>query len=324
MKILVTGGAGYIGSCVVRNLLPQHEVVVYDNLSTGFKQAIPESVRFVLGDVRDKILLSRILKDYKIEAVLHFAAKMVVPDSITDPASYYDNNTMGVLSLTEACRQNNINKIVFSSTAAVYGNAVTDGSLISEKVRPEPLNPYGWSKWMSEQILQDAQTAYGIRSVCLRYFNVAGAHLEWSCGARQPNATHLIKVAAQAALGQRKNVEIFGTDYPTKDGTCIRDFIHLQDLAVAHVLALDYLVQGQASEILNCGYGQGSSVRDVLTTMQKVSNVPFVAAPRARRPGDPVCVLADNTKIKSLLNWQPKYNDLEYICKTAFEWEKGL
>lgn len=323
MKVLVTGGAGYIGSHTTQKLLKAgHEVIVYDNLSTGFVEAIPLCAQFIRGDVLDTFKLENILRSLGIEAVIHFAAKLIVPESLIKPLEYYENNTMGVLSLAKACVAANVRKVVFSSTAAVYGN-FTGAPLVSEKAQPAPLNPYGLSKLKSEYLLRDCEHAYGLRSVCLRYFNVAGAAVDGSNGQRTQNATHLIKVASEAACGLRPEVGIYGTDYPTIDGTGVRDYIHVEDLADLHVLALDYLCTEGDSQIFNCGYGQGYSVREVLRTMQNVSGFYFKMKNLPRREGDASSLVADNSKVKEYFSWMPKRNNLSLICESAFKWEKS-
>lgn len=322
MKIMVTGGAGYIGSHTANKLLQAgHEVLIYDNLSTGFSVAIPKAATFVLGDVRDATMLGRVIKDKKIEAVIHFAAKLIVPESILQPADYYENNTMGVLALVKASQQQGLKKIVFSSTAAVYGEA-TPGGLVSEDSPTLPIHPYGASKLMSERILVDAEKAYGIRSVSLRYFNVGGASEDLSNGPRMKNASQLIKVAAEVAAGKRPFMEIYGTDHKTPDGTCQRDYIHVDDLADLHLLALQYLENGHPGAILNAGYGHGYSVREVLDVMKKVSGVNFEVRELPKREGDMPVSVADTRQIKKILKWQPKFDSLETICRTTYEWEK--
>lgn len=322
MKVLVTGGAGYIGSHTVQNLIDAgHQIVVYDNLSTGFKDAIPLKADFVFGDVRDKLMLSRIMKDKQIEAVVHFAAKLIVPESIEKPAEYYENNTLGVVALVQACLENKIDKVVFSSTAAVYGDANEGSEAISELAKTAPLNPYGQSKLMSERILFDCEAPHGLRAVCLRYFNVAGAALDGKNGQRTKNATHLIKVASEAACGKRSALGLFGSDYKTHDGTCIRDYIHVEDLADLHVLALQYLGDGGKSEVFNCGYGHGFSVREVIASVKKVSRVDFVVNEQERRPGDAASLVADSSKVKKTFGWTPERDNIELICRSAFEWE---
>ena len=323
MKVLVTGGAGYIGSHTAHALLKAgHEVVIYDNLTTGFREAIPSACEFVLGDVRDVFLLESVLQKFKIEAVIHFAAKLIVPESIEKPLEYYENNTVGVMSLTEACVKQGVLKIIFSSTAAVYGNSMTSG-LVSEESLVAPLNPYGSSKLMSEQILRDCEAPYGLRSVCLRYFNVAGASVAGNNGQRTKDATHLIKVACEAACGKRNQVGVFGTDYPTVDGTGVRDYIHVDDLADLHVLALNYLKNGGKTEIFNCGYGHGFSVKQVLAAVKKASGVDFKVEEKPRRAGDAARLVANAEKVRKAFSWIPKYDDLDLICHTAYKWEKG-
>ncbi len=322
MKVLITGGAGYIGSHTAQKFLQAgYEVVIFDNLTTGFRQAIPANAQFVQGDVRDQELLSKVISDHKTEAVVHFAAKLIVPESIAKPLDYYENNTSGVMSLARACIANKVDKVVFSSTAAVYGDANVEG-LITEESITRPLNPYGTSKLMSEQILRDCQGPHGLRSVCLRYFNVAGAALDGSNGQRTKNATHLIKVASEAACGVRESVGIFGTDYPTADGTGVRDYIHVEDLADLHVLAIRYLEKGHGSEIFNCGYGHGFSVRQVIDQVKIVSGVDFKVTEQKRREGDAAQLVADSSKVRKAFDWEPKRADLNLICRTAYEWEK--
>ncbi|WP_374001724.1 UDP-glucose 4-epimerase GalE [Bdellovibrio bacteriovorus] len=324
MRVLVTGGAGYIGSHTVSVLLRSgYQVVVFDNMTTGFRAAIGAGVEFVNGDVRSVSDLGNVLQKYSIDAVVHFAAKLVVPESIVQPVEYYQNNTAGVLSLLQACIANGVRKIVFSSTAAVYGDALASG-MVTENLQAKPLNPYGFSKLMSEQILRDCEEPHGIRSVCLRYFNVAGAAEDGKNGQRTANATHLIKVASQAACGKRASVGIFGTDYPTPDGTGVRDYIHVEDLADLHVLALNYLNEGGKSEIFNCGYGHGFSVREVIDTVKKVSGVDFKVEEQPRRAGDAATLVADSSKVRKAFNWTPKRDNLELICQTAYEWERSL
>lgn len=321
MKVLVTGGAGYIGSHTLRKLLKAgHVPVVFDNLSTGFREAIPAGVDFVLGDVRNKELVLQTLREKKIEAVIHFAAKLVVPESVRQPLEYYENNVMGTLLLLQACVAAHVKYFIFSSTAAVYGNPARVP--VTEETQPSPLNPYGTSKWMSEQILADTAYVHPLKYVVLRYFNVAGASIEGDNGQRTANATHLVKVASQAATGKRSQVEIFGTDYKTEDGTGVRDYIHVDDLAQAHTQALDYLEHGGPSEIMNVGYGRGFSVREVLREMKQASGRDFQIKESARREGDASTIVADSRKIQSKLAWKPHHDDLSLICKTAYEWEK--
>lgn len=324
MKVLVTGGAGYIGSHTAQALLGAgHQVMVMDNITTGFREAVPVGVELIQGDVRNGALLAEVLKKNSVDAIIHFAAKLIVPESLEKPIEYYENNTMGVLSLVQACVASNVKKVVFSSTAAVYGDVSTN-ALLTERTPTAPLNPYGSSKLMSEQILRDCEAPHGLRSVCLRYFNVAGAAEDGKNGQRTANATHLIKVASQAACGKRASVGIFGTDYPTPDGTGVRDYIHVEDLADLHVLALKYLNEGGKSEIFNCGYGHGFSVREVIDTVKKVSGVDFKVEEQPRRAGDAATLVADSSKVRKAFNWTPQRDNLELICKTAYEWEKKL
>jgi UDP-glucose 4-epimerase len=324
MKVLVTGGAGYIGSHTVGRLLASgFEVVVYDNLTTGFKVAVPEGVELVVGDIRDQALLTQVMKDHKVGAVIHFAAMLNVAESLTIPLDYYDNNTAGVLSLARACVAAGISKVVFSSTAAVYGDVEGDG-LLTEDIPKAPINPYGHSKLMSEQILQDFEKAYGLKSIRLRYFNVAGAADNGLNGQRTKKAFHLIHLASQTAAGIRSEMKIFGTDYPTQDGTCIRDYIHVEDLADVHVLALKHLLSGGTSDVFNCGYGEGFSIFQVLSTVKKVSGVNFPVEEVGRRAGDPAKLVADSTKLQSKLGWVPKRNDIDLICKSSCEWEQKI
>lgn len=323
MTIAVTGGAGYIGSHTVQELLKSNfRVVVIDNLSTGFRDSVPLEVPFFEADVRDTKKLSSIFKTEKVEAVIHFAAKLIVPESIQQPTLYYENNVGGICSLINASKENQISKIVFSSTAAVYGEPPSQ-KLISETDLTKPINPYGESKLMCEKVLKDSDSAYGIKSICLRYFNVAGAALDCKNGQKTKNATHLIKVASELACGKRNEVQIFGTDYPTEDGTCVRDYIHVVDLAQIHVLALLHLNRSQTSDVFNCGYGEGHSVKKVLTSMEKVAGKKLNISIGPRRIGDPSSLVADNSKLKAKLNWSPQFQNLELICKSAFDWEKS-
>lgn len=321
-KILVTGGAGYIGSHTVRKLIDSDfDVVVFDNLSTGFKDSIPSQCTFIQGDTLNYDDLGKVMTAHKFEAILHFAAKLIVPESVAEPIMYYENNVFGIINLIKAAKEHQINKIVFSSTAAVYGDSETQ-TPADEKSPVKPITPYGWSKLMSEQILSDSDKAYGVKSVCLRYFNVAGAQVDGKNGQKTKQATHLFKVAAEAACGSRKNVDIFGDDYKTADGTGVRDYIHVEDLANIHVLALKYLISGGSSEIFNCGYGTGYSVKQVLEAMKKVSGVQFKTEIKPRRAGDPGLLVADTAKVKTILHWVPLYNNLELIAKTTYDWEK--
>jgi UDP-glucose 4-epimerase len=319
MKVLVTGGAGYIGSHVVRQLGEAgHEVVVYDNLSTGHRWALLAGT-LVEGDLADGERLDALFSEHRFDAVLHFAAFIVVPESVAEPLKYYGNNTRNTLGLLKRVQRFGVPHFVFSSTAAVYG--MPEQTVIDETTPLAPINPYGASKMMSERMLMDLGAAGGPSYVALRYFNVAGADPETRIGQATPDATHLIKVACQAALGQRERLQIFGTDYETPDGTCIRDYIHVDDLARAHLDALDYLAAGGESQVLNCGYGRGYSVREVAEAVRRVSGVEFRVDEAPRRAGDPPALVADNARIKDVLGWQPKFDDLETIVADAWRWE---
>ncbi|MGM0558480.1 MAG: UDP-glucose 4-epimerase GalE [Myxococcota bacterium] len=322
MKVLVTGGAGYIGSHVAYELVDAgHDVVILDNLSTGVRENVPEQAEFVLGDTGDAELTRRVLAD-EVDAVMHFAASIVVPESVERPLAYYGNNTCNTRSLLEACVDVGVDKFIFSSTAAVYG--MPDEVPVDEQSPVQPINPYGWSKLMTEQMLQDAGAAHSLDYVILRYFNVAGADPEGRTGQSTPNATHLIKVASQAALGERDGMKIFGTDYDTRDGTGVRDYIHVSDLAKAHIQSLGYLDNGGSSVVLNCGYGHGFTVREVIDAVRAVSGVEFEAEPAERRAGDPPTLVADSFRIADLLGWSPEHDDLEFIVRTALDWEEKI
>lgn len=321
-KILVTGGAGYIGSHTTNALIESGlDVVIIDDLSTGFEKLIHPSAKFYNISVLNTDAVKKILIDENISGVIHFAAKIVVPESITNPIEYYKNNTMGVLSMLEACKNANIKNFVFSSTAAVYGDASME--LISESTPVVPLNPYGSSKLFSEQMIKDSEIEFGLKSVILRYFNVAGASQSLSFGQLSKKATHLIKIASETACGKRDSMSITGTDYNTPDGTGVRDYIHVEDLADIHVLAMKYLLNGGKSELFNCGYGHGSSVREVVDTVQKVSGVNFKVTEGPRRPGDAHQLVANSSKLKAKLGWIPKRDNLELICKSAYLFEKS-
>ncbi|BAU64085.1 UDP-galactose 4-epimerase [Stanieria sp. NIES-3757] len=321
-KILVTGGAGYIGSHTVKQLGESgYDIVIYDNLSTGSPSAILFG-ELIVGDLDDRQLLSQIFRTKNFDAVLHFAASISVPESIVNPLNYYANNTRNTLNLLQCCQEFGVNQFVFSSTAAVYGE--TKEYLVKESSPTVPVNPYGCSKLMSERIIQDYSKASNFKYVILRYFNVAGADHSGKIGQSSKKAAHLIKVGCDAALGRCNSVSIFGTDYPTPDGTGIRDYIHVEDLAIAHVKALAYLETNDESQILNCGYGQGYSVKEVLTKIKKISGVDFTVIETERRPGDPACVVAAADKIREVLGWQPQYNSLDTIVSTALAWEKKI
>ena len=323
MTVLVTGGAGYIGSHMVLRLIDAGEdVIVLDNLVTGFDWAVDGRARLVVGNAGDADLVAGILAKNAVESIIHFAGSVVVPESVTDPLKYYHNNTAVSRSLLEAAVTGGVKHFIFSSTAAVYGMTGLDP--VSEEVPLNPLSPYGKSKLMTEMMLADVAAAHPITYGVLRYFNVAGADPGGRVGQSTSGATHLIKVAAQAALGQRDKVGIFGTDYPTRDGTGIRDYIHVSDLAEAHALLLGYLRKGGASTTMNCGYGQGFSVREVIRTVREVTGADFVAEELPRRPGDPASVVARADKVRQVLGWVPKHDDLDKIVRDSLAWERHL
>jgi UDP-glucose 4-epimerase len=322
-NVLVTGGCGYIGSHVVRQLAEAgYKVVVYDNLSTGFADALINGEKLVQGDLADTASLDALFAEFGFRTVLHFAAAIVAPESVADPLKYYANNTRNTLNLLQACVKHKVERFVFSSTAAVYG--MPANGIASEESPTEPINPYGTSKLMSEWMLRDTAAAHPMKYVALRYFNVAGADPQARMGQRTPEATHLIKVSCQAALGMRDKVCIYGTDYPTHDGTGIRDYIHIEDLASAHLYALDYLEKGGESTRINVGYGCGSSVREVVAMVKKVSGVDFTVVESERRPGDPAELVAKADNIRAVLGWSPKHADLETIVADAWRWESKL
>lgn len=325
MNVLVIGGAGYIGSHTVQSLRKEkasgfNRIIVFDDLSTGFRSSVPEGVDFVVGDVRDTVALTRVMVEHKISAVIHFAAKLIVPESVREPLAYYSTNVAGVISLAQACKEAGVKNLIFSSTAAVYGNASGEEP-VTEESWPKPINPYGYSKLMAERILFDCTAAFGLKLVVLRYFNVAGAAVDGSNGQRTSNVTHLIQVACQTAQNKRPFLEVFGQDFATIDGTGVRDYIHVEDLAELHVLALNYLNTGGSSEILNCGYGRGFSVNEVIASVKRISGRDFLVKKIGRREGDPAIIVADSSKIQKLFSWSPKFNNLDLICKTAYEWE---
>jgi UDP-glucose 4-epimerase len=323
MAVLVTGGAGYIGSHMVLALTDAYEkVVVLDNLSTGFEWAIAPQAKLVKGDIADEELVGRIIKEHSIEAIVHFAGSIIVPESVTDPLGYYNNNTVKSRALMAAAVKGGVKNFIFSSTAAVYGNPET--MPVFETARPAPISPYGASKLMTELMLRDAHVAYGLNYVALRYFNVAGADPKGRSGQSTPNATHLIKVACQTVLGQRASMDVFGTDYPTPDGTCLRDYIHVSDLISAHMDGLAYLRKGGESGIFNCGYGKGYSVLDVIKAVEKAAGKPVNHVLGPRRAGDPAGIVAGADRVRDILGWQPKYADLDLIVRSALDWEKHL
>ncbi len=323
MAVLVTGGAGYIGSHMALGLLERGEdVVVLDNLLTGVAAQVPAQAVFIEGDVADDALVSKIMGDHAVDTVVHFAGSTVVPESVANPLKYYSNNTAATRNLLEACVRAGVDKFIFSSTAAVYG--ATDAPLVDEDAPKEPPNPYGRSKLMSEQMLADLSAATSLRYVALRYFNVAGADPQQRTGQSTPGATHLIKRACQAALGRLPNLGIFGTDFPTADGTGVRDYIHVTDLVDAHMLTLDHLRAGGASETFNCGYGSGFSVFEVVNAVERVTGLPVPVELQPRRPGDPPQVVADAGRLKAALGWTPRYASLDTIVDHAFKWEQRL
>jgi UDP-glucose 4-epimerase len=320
--ILVTGGAGYIGSHTALQLQARGErVVMLDNLSSGFRQAV-NGAPLVVGDVGDRELVLRTLAEHGIDTVMHFAAHTIVPESVRDPLKYYRNNTCATRSLLESCLQGGVRHVVFSSTAAVYG--MPHGDYAEEDSATVPINAYGTSKLMSEWMLRDLAAASDLRYVSLRYFNVAGSDPQGRVGQSTRNATLLVKVACEAAVGKRPFVSIYGTDYPTPDGTGVRDYIHVDDLAVAHVRALDYLRAGGTSTVLNCGYGHGFSVREVLASVERVSRRKLVIKEEPRRAGDPPMLVARADRVRSLLGWEPRLDDLDTIVRTSLAWEEKL
>ncbi len=321
MRILVTGGAGYIGSHVVKLLGERgYEILTYDNLSTGNRWAVLYG-DLVVGDLADKERLREVFESFRPEAVIHFAALIVVPESVREPLKYYRNNVVNTINLLEVMEEFGVRNFLFSSSAAVYGNP--QKVPIPEDSPLNPINPYGETKATVERILRDlGGSGKDFSYVSLRYFNVAGADPEGKIGFAYPNPTHLIIRAVKTAVGEFDRLEIFGTDYPTKDGTCIRDYIHVTDLAEAHVIALEYLVSTGNSEVFNCGYGHGYSVKEVVETTKRVTGVDFTVVESPRREGDPPALVADPSKIRKVLGWKPRYDDLEFIIKTAWEWER--
>jgi UDP-glucose 4-epimerase len=321
--ILVTGGCGYIGSHVTRQLYEQgFKAVILDNLSTGFRAALLNNEKLYKADLSDQAAIEKVFTDQKIDAVMHFAAALIVPESVENPIKYYRNNTFNTLNLLNAMNRHKIPALIFSSTAATYGQPKKVP--VFEDGQQDPESPYGASKLMSERMIIDIAAASGLKYIILRYFNVAGAEPQGRLGQRTPEATHLIKVATETATGKRPSMSIFGTDYPTRDGTCIRDYIHVEDLATAHILALKNLLNGGKSNIFNCGYGKGSTVQEVIDAVKKVSGNDFKVTKVPRRPGDVAEVVAGADKIRKELGWKPQHENLETIVQHSYNWEKRL
>ena len=322
--VLVTGGAGYIGSHAVLALLDAGwRVVVIDNLSTGFRWAVPEAATFIQGDIADQSLIAGLIEEHGIGAIIHFAGSIVVPESVSDPLKYYENNTVKSRSLIESAVRGGVRHFIFSSTAATYG--IPETVPITEQTRTQPINPYGWSKLMTERMLADTAFAHPLNYCALRYFNVAGADPQGRSGQSTAGATHLIKVAVEAATGKRESVAVYGTDYDTPDGTGVRDYIHVSDLAAAHVDALAKLIETpDESYVMNCGYGRGFSVLEVLDAVDRVTNMKIDRKLEARRPGDPDALVANNAKILATLPWRPRRDDLDTIVADALAWERKL
>ncbi len=323
MSILVTGGAGYIGSHMVYALTDAgRDVVVLDNLSTGARGLVSDAARFVEGDAGNVALVTGLIAKHGVETIIHFAGSIVVPDSVADPLAYYANNTVVARSLIEAAVKGGVKNFIFSSTATVYAGESADP--LSETLPTGPVSPYGRSKLMTEWMLEDCARAYDFRYVALRYFNVAGADAKGRTGQSSPRATHLIKRASQVALGRVAHLDIFGTDYPTADGTGVRDYIHVSDLVDAHARALDYLREGGPAAVMNCGYGHGASVRDVIASMERVTGRPLPVKESPRRAGDPPWLVADARKVRDVLGWRPQHDDLDKIIRSAYAWEQRL
>lgn len=320
--VLITGGAGYIGSHAVLAFSEAgYPVVVLDDLSTGIQNNLPANIPFHQGDVADKAGVEALIRQHSVQHLIHFAGSIVVPESVADPLAYYRNNTAASRNLLEVAVRTGVRTFVFSSTAAVYGEPAVVP--VNEDATPEPTNPYGRSKLMTEWMLRDVAAAHDLSYVALRYFNVAGADPLGRTGQSTPRATHLIKVACEAAVGARPFIDVFGKDYPTEDGTCIRDYIHVSDLVAAHVCALRHLEEGGDNLVLNCGYGHGFSVRTVLDAVQKVAQQRLDIREAPRRPGDPARLVSDSSRIRHLFPWQPRFDDLETIVRTALAWEKN-
>jgi UDP-glucose 4-epimerase len=323
MTVLITGGAGYIGSQMVNELRDAGErVVVLDNLSTGHRWAVPDGVPLIVGETCDQPLVSKLIREHNVSEIIHFAASIVVPDSVRDPLGYYRNNTANSRALIECAVKTGVRRFIFSSTAAVYGNPATIP--VPEDAPTQPISPYGWSKLMTEIMLGDTGRAHGLGHVILRYFNVAGADPQNRSGQSNPTSTHLIKVAAETALGLRPKMQVFGTDYPTPDGTCIRDYIHVSDLVRAHSDALRHLRSDGPSLTLNCGYGHGFSVLEVVDTVKRLAGVDFKVEMAPRRDGDPARIVAASDRVRAMLGWQPRFDDLSIIVGHALAWEREL
>jgi UDP-glucose 4-epimerase len=323
MTVLVTGGAGYIGGHMVLGLIDAGEkAVVIDNLSTGYAWAVPDGVELVVGDFGDPDLVARVIAERGVTAIAHFAARIVVPESLTDPLGYYRNNTANALTLIESAVKAGVRQFIFSSTAAVYGETGVDP--VTETTPLNPISPYGRSKLMVEWMLEDAAKAHDFRYVALRYFNVAGADPKGRLGQTSKLSTHLIKIAAQTALGRRTGMSVFGRDYPTRDGTCERDYIQVNDLIDAHLDALAYLRRGGESIVCNCGYGHGATVKEVIDVVKRVSGVDFPVEIAPRRAGDPAVIVARAERARAVLGWTPKRDDLEEIVRQALDWERRL
>ncbi|MGE0022436.1 MAG: UDP-glucose 4-epimerase GalE [Hyphomicrobium sp.] len=323
MSVLVTGGAGYIGSHMVLALLDAgRSVVVVDNLSTGFRSAVPEPAAFVEGNIGDQDLVRRVIVEHGVQAIIHFAGSIVVPDSVADPLGYYLNNTVNSRALIAVAVETGVRTFIFSSTAAVYGNP--QEIPVREDAPLKPVSPYGTSKLMTELMLADTAFAHDFRYVALRYFNVAGADPRGRTGQSTPRATHLIKVACETALGKRASMDVFGTDYATADGTCVRDYIHVTDLVAAHMAALHHLEGGGTSDVFNCGYSSGYSVIEVIEAVKRAAGGPFPVNMGPRRPGDAEAIVADSAKIRGRLGWKPELADLDLIVTHALAWERSL
>jgi UDP-glucose 4-epimerase len=323
MTILVTGGAGYIGSHMVHMLADAGErVVILDNLSTGFEWAIPKGVPLVIGETGDQLRVAALIAEHRVDSIIHFAASIVVPDSVRDPLGYYRNNTVNSRALLEVAVNSGVKQFIFSSTAAVYGNPAT--APVNEDAPLAPMSPYGNSKLMTEMMLKDVGAAYDLKYVTLRYFNVAGGDPALRTGQSTVGATHLIKVAVEAALGMRPKLDVYGTDYDTPDGTCVRDYIHVTDLANAHMAALTHLRRGGDSATFNCGYGHGYSVLEVVDAVKRVSKCDFKVELAPRRPGDPAMIVADSARIRAKLGWTPRFDNLDLIVEHALAWERRL